>query len=187
MSYDFSRLSVLIVDDSTHMRRLLREILYGFQIRNVREFETVKAATASFYEFPYDLALIDWLMEPVDGLDLVKWIRTSSTSPDPYLPIIMVSAFSEVRRVEAARDAGVNEFLVKPLSPSSLYNKISALVDSPRPFVRCESYFGPDRRRQDKSEMRRLMRRHDDNTGESVTNSSPRSKLQNPGLTNPNN
>lgn len=74
-------------------------------------------------------------------------IRQPTTSVNPFVPIIMVSGHAERRRVIMARDAGVNEFLVKPISPKALYDRLLAVVAFPRPFIRTKTYFGPDRRR----------------------------------------
>ena len=87
-------------------------------------------------------------MEPLDGLDFVRLVRTAKDSPNPYVPIIMLSGYTEYRRVTEARDAGINEFLAKPISARALYLRFASIIDNPRPFIRTKSYFGPDRRRQ---------------------------------------
>jgi two-component system, chemotaxis family, chemotaxis protein CheY len=63
------------------------------------------------------------------------------------VPIIMLTGHSEKKRVTAARDAGVTEFLAKPISAKSLYERVLNIVVNPRPFIRAKGYFGPDRRR----------------------------------------
>ena len=60
----------------------------------------------------------------------------------------MITGHTERHRVEAARDAGVTEFLAKPITAAHLFSRIAEIVERPRAFVRCESYFGPDRRRR---------------------------------------
>jgi two-component system, chemotaxis family, chemotaxis protein CheY len=61
----------------------------------------------------------------------------------------MVSAYAELWRVREARDAGCNEFVVKPFAARTLYAKIRTIVENPRPFVEVpDGYFGPDRRRR---------------------------------------
>jgi len=87
-------------------------------------------------------------MDGMDGLDLTRHVRTSETSPNIYMPIIMVTGFAERTRVYTARDAGVTEFLIKPLSATALFNRVSAIIESPRQFVRVGQFFGPDRRRR---------------------------------------
>jgi two-component system, chemotaxis family, chemotaxis protein CheY len=74
-------------------------------------------------------------------------IRQPETSSNPYVPIIMVTGHAERRRVTEARDAGVTEFLVKPISAKALYQRIVSVVMMPRPYIKTATYFGPCRRR----------------------------------------
>jgi DNA-binding response OmpR family regulator len=97
--------------------------------------------------FKPDLILVDWVMAPIDGIEFVRMVRMAKDSFNPYVPIIMLTGYTEVRRVEEARDVGVNEFLAKPISAKSLYMRIAKIIREPRPFVRTKTYFGPDRRR----------------------------------------
>ena len=84
----------------------------------------------------------------MDGLEFTRKVRLSRESPNVFTPIIMVSGHSERGRIIAARDTGVNEFVVKPISAQSLFDRIQAVIERPRPFVRVKRYFGPDRRRK---------------------------------------
>ena len=99
--------------------------------------------------FPCGLIIVDWNMEPLDGLDFLRLVRTSKDSHNPFVPIIMLSGFTEFSRVEEARDAGIKEFLAKPCSVELLGNRIVILFKHPRPFIRTKRYFGPWRRRKD--------------------------------------
>jgi DNA-binding response OmpR family regulator len=89
-------------------------------------------------------------------------VRTSQASPNPYVPIIMVTGHTERPRVEAARDAGVTDFLAKPITVNNLIARLAEIVERPRPFVKCETYFGPDRRRRKMKDFTGPWRRHDD-------------------------
>jgi DNA-binding response OmpR family regulator len=82
-----------------------------------------------------------------DGLELTQMIRQPGANANPYVPIIMITGHTEKTRVTAARDAGVTEFLAKPISAKALYQRIVNVVANPRPFIRTKTYFGPDRRR----------------------------------------
>ena len=82
-----------------------------------------------------------------DGLELAQMIRQPESKGNPYAPIIMLTGHSEKRRVTVARDAGVTEFLAKPISAKGLYQRILNVVANPRPFIKTKTYFGPDRRR----------------------------------------
>ena len=66
----------------------------------------------------------------------------------------MVTGHTERARVEAARDAGVTEFIAKPITTQALLLALVEIVERPRPFIRCENYFGPDRRRHKMKEFR---------------------------------
>jgi DNA-binding response OmpR family regulator len=74
-------------------------------------------------------------------------IRQPGANANPYVPIIMMTGHSEKKRVTAARDAGVTEFLAKPISAKALHQRILNIVANPRPFIKTKTYFGPDRRR----------------------------------------
>jgi two-component system chemotaxis response regulator CheY len=74
-------------------------------------------------------------------------VRNSNSPVTRFVPIIMLSGHSERRCVMEARDAGVTEFLTKPVAAKSLYERILSVVLAPRPFIRTKDYFGPDRRR----------------------------------------
>ena len=97
---------------------------------------------------PIDIVITDALMEPVDGLRLTKAIRTSPDKPYRHIPIILCTAYSESYRVVKARDAGVTEVVVKPLSVQTLYDRIYNVVNNPRSFVHVDGFDGPDRRRK---------------------------------------
>ena len=144
---DFNRLRFLVVDDNAHMRRILRTLLHGFGAREVHEAENGSAGLEAFTRYMPDIVLTDWAMPVFDGLELTQMIRRPEANANPYAPIIMLTGHSEKKRVVAARDAGVTEFLAKPISAKSLYQRILNVVANPRPFIKTSSYFGPDRRR----------------------------------------
>ena len=142
-----SALKILIVDDNAAMRGIVRAVLSAFGCINVKEASDARAAFQIVNAEPVDVLIVDWKMKPVDGLALVKRLRDPEKSPNPYLPIIMLSAYSEAAKVREARDAGVTEFMVKPFNAGALYARLAAIVNRPRPFVRTKAFFGPDRRR----------------------------------------
>lgn len=147
MRIDFSKLRFIVIDDNTYMRRVFKALLHGFGAREVLEAEDGAAGLEAFMTYSPDVVILDWEMPILDGLEVTRMIRQPSTSVNPFVPIIMVSGHSEKRRVLMARDAGVNEFLVKPISSKALYDRVMAVVAFPRSFIRTKSFFGPDRRR----------------------------------------
>jgi len=144
---DFRELRVLVIDDSRHMRLIVKSILLALGCKNIREAGDGAVAFKEMQSFPCDLIIVDWYMEPLDGLDFVRLVRTAKDSRNPFIPITMPSAFTEYWRVAEARDAGVNEFLAKPVSVELLGNRIECLINNPRPFIRTKNFFGPCRRR----------------------------------------
>jgi DNA-binding NarL/FixJ family response regulator len=145
------------------MRFLLRSLLRAGGVRRIAEAQTADDAIAFMRTADVDLVLVDWCMQPVDGIAFTNRIRRSPDSPNPYAAIVMISAHSERSRVEGARDAGVNGFLVKPISTRLLFDRISAALSDTRPFVRSPTYFGPDRRRGTVSSYLGPFRRASDN------------------------
>lgn len=147
MRVDFSKIRFIVIDDNTYMRRVLKALLHGFGAREVLEAEDGAAGLEAFMTYSPDIVILDWEMPILDGLEVTRMIRQPTTSVNPFVPIIMVSGHSEKRRVTMARDAGIHEFLVKPISSKGLYDRVLAAVAFPRQFVRTKSFFGPDRRR----------------------------------------
>src|SRR5262249_19189022 len=94
-----------------------------------------------------DRVLTDWVKPLFHGLELTQMLRQPGDNANPYVPIIMLTGHSEKKRVTIARDAGVTEFMVKPISAKALYQRVLNIVANPRPFVKTQNYFGPDRRR----------------------------------------
>lgn len=145
---DLSRLKVLVVDDNVQMINIIKTILRGFNIKNVVEARDAADAFDRVRTEGIDLVIVDYLMDMLDGIDFVRLIRTGDDTPNPFMPVIMLSAYSERTRVEAARDSGVTEFCCKPVRAVDLYRKVVACVNNPRPFIQAEEYFGPCRRRR---------------------------------------
>jgi CheY-like chemotaxis protein len=129
------------------MRRILRTLLHSFGTREVYEAEDGAAGLEAFTHIIPDIVITDWVMPIFDGLELAQMIRQPGANANPYVAIIMLTGHSDKKRVLAARDAGVTEFLAKPISAKALYQRIMNIVVNPRPFIRTASYFGPDRRR----------------------------------------
>lgn len=159
MAYDFSKMSVLIVEDSQPMRALLNSLLSAFGVHRVYTANEGKQGLEMVIAKDPDLIITDWMMEPVNGIDFTRSLRTTEGVPNPYVPVIMMTGFSSKFRVEEARDIGVTEFLVKPFTAYELYRRIAQVIEKPRKFVKAQHFFGPDRRRRASKEYSGPMRR----------------------------
>jgi len=149
MSGGFESLRVLLVDDNQHMRAIVTTVLAGVGVKHVRETRDGSEALEALRDWPADLAIVDFQMFPLDGVEFTRMVRNAPDSKNPYLPIIMMTGHSEKSRVVEARDAGVTEFVAKPLTAKAVLDRIQAVIYHPRPFVRTATYFGPDRRRRE--------------------------------------
>jgi CheY-like chemotaxis protein len=148
MSYQFDKLKILIVDDNAHMRKLVNTILQAFGVTQIFEADGGERAWKLLREINPDVCVLDWMMEGASGLDVVRMIRTDPASPNPFVPVIMLTGYTQVIQVREARDAGINEFIAKPVSVKTMMQRLQAVIESPRPFVRTSVYFGPCRRRR---------------------------------------
>lgn len=167
-AYNLFAVKVLIVDSNRFMRQIIRQVLHAINIRKIQEAADSGEAFKILKTFDADIVTVDYQVSPLDGIEFAKMVRTAEDSPNPFVPIIMVTAYSEKAIVCQSRDAGIDEFLAKPISAQSLYARIVAIIDRRRPFVRCKSYFGPDRHRRDDSEYQGTRRREGDKDGEWV-------------------
>ena len=144
----FDLLKILLVDDNPHMRMLLTQILRAIDVRHVHEASDGAEALQIMRGTNIDIVITDLTMQPLDGIDFVNLLRNSPDSPNQMCPVIMITGHSTQRRVTEARDAGVNEFLAKPLTARGVLDRIGMVIDHPRPFIRTDDYFGPERRRR---------------------------------------
>lgn len=146
---DINSLRVLIVEDNVHFRTLIRTILEALGVGKMEEATDGASAIEVLNRFDADLAIMDWKMDGVDGLQCLKRVRSDADSPNRFLPVLMVTGFADEELAREARNAGVNDFLSKPISAKSLLSRIVAVLESERPFIEAGGYFGPDRRYQE--------------------------------------
>ncbi len=147
MDANLDTLKILLVDDNAHMRAIVATILKSIGARKILECKDGEEALKALRDWPADIAIVDYQMQPMDGVAFTKSVRAAESSANPYLPIIMMTSFAERQKVVEARDSGVTEFLVKPVTTRGVIDRLNAVVFKPRPFVRTASYFGPSRRR----------------------------------------
>ncbi len=144
---NLGRLDFLIIEKNPLMQQALARVLKVLGVRYLRMTGDVRAAFHAFRDNPADIVLSDWA-PGLDTLELLRLIRNHPGSPDPYVPFILVSAFTELHQVHKARDRGTTDFLARPFTVPGLYGRIRAAVQRQDRFVRAASYFGPDRRRR---------------------------------------
>lgn len=141
-------LSILVVEDTLPMLSMICSTLNILGVKNVHRARNGEEGFEEYLAKTPDIVITDWLMEPMDGLELIKKIRKDPRSKNPMVPIIMITGYSALKRVQTARDYGVTEFLVKPFTAKAIAARLNHIIDKPRGFVEADEYFGPDRRRK---------------------------------------
>lgn len=144
----FRDVYLLIADPDREIAQVLKNALITLGFLHINVVNNGRQALAALKERRYDFMITDWQMPEVDGLQLVQTIRRHPQFPLPALPVLMLTAQAERDDVVTARDAGVNEFVVKPFTIRTVFDRIVQLIDHPRNFVLSPSYVGPDRRRK---------------------------------------
>jgi two-component system chemotaxis response regulator CheY len=147
MSDGLDALSVLVVDDNRQMRSMIGAVLSAAGVGKIYHAKDGEQAIAALRQYTVDVVYIDYEIPKMNGLDFISAVR-SFDPPKPYLPIIMVTAYSDLFRLKAALDRGVNEFLCKPVKACDILARLEAVIFHPRAFVDGGGYKGPDRRRR---------------------------------------
>jgi CheY-like chemotaxis protein len=130
----FEALTVLVVDDSSHMRYLMLGLLRALGVGQVLMANDGDQAWSEFIKHKPDVVITDAAMAPTDGFTLARRLRDMSPDRggpllDAGVPIIMMSAHTELSAIEKARDVGITEFIRKPLNARSLYERLLAVVN----------------------------------------------------------
>jgi len=158
--YDLGSVNVLVVDDNRFMRTIVANTLQGIGVRNVMQADSVDQALEQLAEQSVDLVVSDWDMGEKSGIELIRRVRANRQLR--LLPIIMLTANTTRKNIFSARDAGVTEFLAKPVSAQALYGRMVEVIERPRQFVKTKQFFGPDRRRRRTDAYRGPKRRKED-------------------------
>jgi DNA-binding response OmpR family regulator len=154
---DGSKINILIVEDNDSSRRLIVELLRASGFNNLTLAPSAEDAIARMQAQAPDLILLDWGLPGLSGIELAKIIRHGAVNPDPRfadpaVPMIMLTARQSARDVTTARNAGIDEFVIKPFSTLSVLKAICSCLLRRRPFIVSAGYVGPCRRRAKKKD-----------------------------------
>lgn len=159
--------SILVVEDNDSARRMVNDLLRAIGFNRLLQARTGEEAIALIEGHNPDIMLVDWGLPGMSGLELVSRLRQAAVMedrrfPNPKMPVIMLTARQRSMDVADARNAGVDEFVVKPFSTTSLLRAVQAVLLNPRPFIIAAGYVGPCRRRRPDAAYGGPMRRTDD-------------------------
>lgn len=125
---DFSQLTILVIDDSEFVRRLVFEMLSGFGVGKVLLAETASEAFARMETIRPDLIICDWQMHPVDGLAVLRKLRLQPSEDFPRIPFIMLTGHRSTEDVTAAIGEGADSYIVKPFSAATLMSHLLKVI-----------------------------------------------------------
>ncbi|MEZ5690288.1 MAG: response regulator [Rickettsiales bacterium] len=137
---------VLIVDADEKMARVLKQTLRKMGFSDIHLTKDGKDAINLLQTINFDFVITEWDTKQMNGLEMLKFIRRNPQSPNPTIPVIMLTGRTEVADVLLARNYGVNEYMIKPFTAQSIYKRLEKIFESPRDFVVSENFVGPDRR-----------------------------------------
>ena len=142
-------LQVLVADSNAFSRGLIGEILRSLNVTNISSARSEEMAANFLIERPTDMILVSWEEgDAFDGLGFVRKMRKHEDDRIRRLPVVLITAGLTRQMVINGRDAGVDEFLAKPISPMAMRQRLEMVVETPRPFIDCNVFLGPCRRRK---------------------------------------
>ncbi|MBM3617295.1 MAG: response regulator [Alphaproteobacteria bacterium] len=117
---------ILIVDDFKTMLKIIESLLKQLGFKHIDEATDGTMALEKLKANKYDLILSDWNMEPMTGIDLLKHVRANPTLK--HIPVVLITAESKAENIIAAKQAGVNNYIVKPFNAITLKEKLTAVI-----------------------------------------------------------
>jgi len=143
------RVILLDPDPSKHHLEMIRSVLMLLDIVRIREASDTMRLFERLKRFEADVLIA--AVSPLEAITLAQAVRRHPQSPNPALPIVIVSTPMTPQQVSSLRDAGVTEMLVHPITVKALATRMESAALHPRPFVRSDRFVGPDRRRRSTS------------------------------------
>src|ERR1700759_2092899 len=122
---NFRGITALVVDRNNYCRSLVTQMLRGFGVQSMHSCGTGEEAKKLLKETFIDMILLEADLPDMSGSDLIKWIRQEQKEPLRFVPILVLSGYTQMRMLETSRDAGANLVLKKPLSAQALFDRIA--------------------------------------------------------------
>ncbi|MCC2614768.1 chemotaxis response regulator CheY [Aestuariibacter halophilus] len=120
-------MKILVVDDFSTMRRIIKNLLKDLGFTNVQEADDGSTALPMLQQGDFDFVVTDWNMPGMQGIDLLRAIRSDDNLK--HLPVLMVTAEAKKEQIVAAAQAGVNGYVVKPFTAATLKEKLDKIFE----------------------------------------------------------
>jgi CheY-like chemotaxis protein len=143
---NFSQIECLVVDSDQYSTSILGQILRGFGLSKSTVIEEGEEAKRRLPGSKFDLLICDALLPDMHAGDLIRWIRRQPALNVKYMPVVVLTGYTQFSTVVTLRDAGANIVVRKPVSPNVLFDHIAGSARTERPFIETDNYIGPDRR-----------------------------------------
>ena len=120
-------MKVLVVDDFSTMRRIVKNLLRDLGFTNIQEADDGNTALPMLQKGSFDFVVTDWNMPGMQGIDLLKAIRADSNLA--HIPVLLITAEAKKEQIIMAAQAGVNGYIVKPFTAGTLKTKIDKIFE----------------------------------------------------------
>jgi two-component system chemotaxis response regulator CheY len=140
--------TALLLDSDQFSRGLISSMLRGFGMDPPVIGQTGADAMSYLNGNAVDLCIMEAMLPDMSGAELIRWLRRPEMEKIRFVPVVVLTSYAQLRQVSAARDGGANIIVRKPVSPQSLFDRITWVARVARPFIDAPNYSGPDRRFQ---------------------------------------
>lgn len=120
-------MKILVVDDFSTMRRIIKNLLKDLGFTNIQEADDGSTALPMLQQGDFDFVVTDWNMPGMQGIDLLRAIRSDANLK--HIPVLMVTAEAKKEQIVAAAQAGVNGYVIKPFTAATLKEKLAKIFE----------------------------------------------------------
>jgi DNA-binding response OmpR family regulator len=146
LKLNFRSVTTLILDRDRYTRSLIGQMLRGFGVGGIETLDTGEAGMAYVKENYVDLIILEANLPDMSGADFIRWIRREQKEPLRFVPILVLSGYTQMRMISQVRDAGANIVVKKPVSAQMMFDRVGWIARTPRAYLETGDYVGPDRR-----------------------------------------
>jgi CheY-like chemotaxis protein len=145
---NLSKVHCLLADRDQFSRGLVAQMLRGFGMGTIRLAGDGAQARELILQDSPDICFIEGALPDISTAEVINWIRRQPP-PLRFIPIIVLTGYTQLKLISQARDSGANLVVRKPVSPQMLFDRLSWVAGTQRPFIETDNFLGPDRRFHD--------------------------------------
>jgi CheY-like chemotaxis protein len=137
--------TALVIDSDAFTRSLVTQMLRGFGLDAISTCETGTQGIAHLQNNYADLCIVEGVLPDMPSTEFISWLRRQDKAMR-FIPVMVLTGYTQMGIVAAARDGGANSVVKKPVSPQALFDRINWMAKVSRPFIETGTFIGPDRR-----------------------------------------